>query len=139
MTEQHANTDSARTHSEESFESIALRLMGAPDDVIKAELSNCSEDAVVEIAIEGLILRGIPRSKARMLYDIASHACDEARKTIKARCAIIDDPLDRAAALVITAGMIGSISEDSEKQLWLVSLGYAMQGAIDIKGVVGED
>jgi hypothetical protein len=139
MTEQHANTDSTGAHTEESFESIALRLMGAPDDVISAELDNRSEDAVVEIVIEGLILRGIPRSKARMLYDIASHACDEAYKTMKMRCSIIDDPLDRAAALAITRGMMGTLNDDSAKQLYMVSLGYAMQGAIDIKGVAGED
>ena len=139
MTEQHANTDSARTLPEESFESIALRLVGQSDDVISAELDNRSDDAIREIAIEGLILRGIPRSKARMLYDIAAHACDEAYKTVKTRCSIIDDPLDRAAALAITRGMMGTLDDDSAKQLYMVSLGYAMQGAIDIEGVAGED
>ena len=102
-------------------------------------MDNRSDDAIKEIAIEGLILRGIPRSKARMLYDIASHACDEAYKTIKARCSIIDDPLDRAAALVIAKGMMGAVYEGAEKQLYMVSLGYAMQYAIDIEEATGED
>ena len=80
----------------------AEALMGVDAEEILARFKGKSQKEIDSISVEALHLRGIPRDKARMAYDIASQAFKESRRAISDKCSLLDDKETRVIALLLT-------------------------------------